>query len=79
MTNSIDKLISLGMVTREPDPNDRRKITITLTDKGQNAVAKLDAVISERMREKLSQLSDDELKKVAEALKYLVTTLEKLK
>jgi DNA-binding MarR family transcriptional regulator len=79
MTNSIDKLISLGMVAREPDPDDRRKITITLTDKGQNAVAKLDAVINERMREKLSQLSDNELKKVAEALKYLVTTLEKLK
>jgi len=78
MTNSIDKLITLGMVIREPDLHDRRKISIILTEKGKNAVDNLDAIIHERMREKLSQLSDDELMKLAEVLKYLVTTLEKL-
>jgi hypothetical protein len=30
------------------------------------------------MKERLSKLSDDELKKTAEALRYLVTTFEKL-
>lgn len=78
MTNSIDKLISLGMVNREPDPHDRRKISIVLTEKGKSTVAQLDAVINERMKERLSKLSDDELKKTAEALRYLVTTFEKL-
>ncbi len=78
MTSSIDKLILLGMVAREPDPDDRRKICIVLTEKGRSAVAQLDAIINERMKESLSQLSDLELKKTAEALKYLVTTFEKL-
>jgi DNA-binding MarR family transcriptional regulator len=78
MTKSIDKLISLGMVNREPDPYDRRKICVSLTEKGQSAVARLDAVINERMKERLSQLSDYELKKMADSLRYLVTTFEKL-
>jgi DNA-binding MarR family transcriptional regulator len=78
MTNSIDKLLSLGMVIREPDPNDRRKISISLTEKGKSTIDNLDSIIHDRMRDKLSQLSDDDLKKLAEALKYLVTTLEKL-
>ena len=48
MTGRLDRLESRGLVTRSPDPADRRGLTITLTDAGrtlvdQAVVAGLDA------------------------------------
>jgi MarR family transcriptional regulator, lower aerobic nicotinate degradation pathway regulator len=78
MTHSIDKLAQLGMINRTPDPQDRRKISITLTEKGKETVTKLDRVIEKRMKESLSWLQDEEVIKVLDALKYLIITFEKL-
>ena len=33
-TKRLDKLEDAGLITREPDPNDRRGTLIALTDKG---------------------------------------------
>lgn len=38
MTNRLDRLEELGMVTRKPDPNDGRGSLVTLTKSGMRAV-----------------------------------------
>ncbi|MFG2821254.1 MarR family winged helix-turn-helix transcriptional regulator [Kitasatospora sp. NPDC048365] len=38
MTGRLDKLERAGLVTRSPDPNDRRGLRITLTDKGREVI-----------------------------------------
>src|SRR6201992_905984 len=38
MTNRIDRLAAAGLVSREPDPRDRRGVLVTLSDRGQAAV-----------------------------------------
>ena len=38
MTNRIDRLASRGLVTRRPDPGDRRGVLVTLTDEGRSRV-----------------------------------------
>lgn len=79
MTNSIDKLIGMGMVEREPDTRDRRKINIKLTQKGRDTVEQLENHTRDILSEKLSALSDDELEGLAGSFNYIAETLSKLK
>lgn len=78
MTQSIDKLIGMGMVEREPDTKDRRKISIMLTPKGRDTAERLDNIMKDFVSDKLSILSDDELKKLAESFNYIAETFLKL-
>ena len=79
MTHSIDKLTSLGMIERVPDTVDRRKIGIRLTVEGKQLIAKIDRAVKKRMKQSLSGLSDEELARFMESLKYLTETFDKLK
>ena len=78
MTQSIDKLIGMGMVEREPDTKDRRKISIRLTQQGRDTVDRLDKIMKDFVRERLNVLSDDELDKLAESFQYIAKTFSKL-
>jgi DNA-binding MarR family transcriptional regulator len=42
-TDVIDRLESRGLVTRSPDPDDRRAMTVTLTEVGESVLAEVDA------------------------------------
>jgi DNA-binding MarR family transcriptional regulator len=77
MTQSIDKLTSLGMLERVPDPRDRRKTSIVITKKGEKALATFDTAVKKRMVETLSWLSDDELIKMVDSLQFILKTIEK--
>lgn len=78
MTHSIDKLIGLGMVKREPDTKDRRKISIRLTPEGRDTVERLNKIMKDFVSDKLSVLSDAELEKLAESFNYIAETFLKL-
>ena len=71
MTHSVDKLIELGLVEREHDNVDRRKINIKLTQKGHDTLDRMGAIVQQRMKARLSNLSDDELEKLTEAFQYI--------
>ncbi|MGH7028275.1 MarR family winged helix-turn-helix transcriptional regulator [Brevundimonas sp.] len=43
----IPKLVTLGLVTRQPDPQDQRVILIAITDKGREQLALLDSLDGE--------------------------------
>lgn len=48
MTNRIDRLAGRGLVTRRPDPDDRRGVLVTLTDEGRSRVdAALDDLLAQ--------------------------------
>ena len=48
MTNRIDRLTGRGLVTRRPDPDDRRGVLVTLTDEGRSRVdAALDDLLAQ--------------------------------
>lgn len=68
MTRLIDELINLGMVERQSDTEDRRKINITLTDKGTRALEAFIAAVRTRLRERLSCLSDEDLEDLSRCL-----------
>ena len=74
----VDKLVQAGMLTRKEDPNDRRAKKVELSPEGK---AFIEQSIEERYRwvDKLADaLSEEEEKKVAEALNILDRTMKKI-
>jgi DNA-binding MarR family transcriptional regulator len=76
MTSRLDRLERAGLVTRAPDPSDRRGVLVKLTERGERlAEQSLEAVIAadEAFLEPLSQRQRDS---VASALKLLLLRSE---
>jgi DNA-binding MarR family transcriptional regulator len=75
MTNRLDKLERTGLVTRAPDPHDRRGVLLELTSEGR---AKLDEYVDEggsRERELLSGMSASERRQLNRLLQKLIESL----
>jgi DNA-binding MarR family transcriptional regulator len=76
MTNRLDKLERAGLVTRSPDPHDRRGVILVLTDGGR---AKLDACIDAggaRERQLLSGMTAAERRELNQLLRTLIASLQ---
>ncbi|WP_392508206.1 MarR family winged helix-turn-helix transcriptional regulator [Naumannella halotolerans] len=72
MTNRIDRLAARGLVSREPDPADRRGVRVALTEKGRVAV---DGALVDLVRiedQLLSGLAEEERQEVADLLRRLM-------
>ena len=78
MTYLIDELINLGMVERQSDQVDRRKINISLTDKGKTTVEKCDGIMRNIIKTKLSSLKDEDLEELSISLRKVKDILSKL-
>lgn len=75
MTTRVDRLLARGLVSRQPDANDRRGINVCLTGKGLQMV---DTAIGARLtaaQQQLRALGEDERRLVAEALKKVLLTM----
>ena len=76
MTARIDKLTARGLVTRAPDPEDRRGRLVRLEPAGRDLVdAAMTALLAEEQR-MLSPLSAAQQEDVADALRALLLTFE---
>ena len=71
MTASVDKLFKLGFVDRFADTQDRRKIYISITEKGNIITKKIYTRIKERFNEDIKILSKNELNELEKGLKVL--------
>ncbi len=60
VTVIVDKLIEEGFVERQNDPNDRRIINISITDKGMEVFHEIKKTLAENMKIKLLNLSEEE-------------------
>jgi DNA-binding MarR family transcriptional regulator len=78
MTVIIDKLIDMGLVDRLPDRRDRRVINIALTEKGHAYLKNFKAAKRDKIKERLANLSDDDLSVLAESLANIKNVLGKL-
>ena len=59
------------LVRREPSPKDRRKVTLTLTDRGQEILEKAHNATQARLAEVLSRLTPEESETIFQAMKLL--------
>ncbi len=76
MTNRIDRLAGRGLVTRRPDPDDRRGVLVTLTDEGR---ARVDAALADLLaqeREILSALPRADQDRLADLLREVTVPFD---
>ncbi len=76
MTNRIDRLQAAGLVSRAPDPQDRRGVLVTLTPRGMAAVDAAMAGLLEHEREMLRDLRPAQLRQLAGLLRLLLAPLD---
>ena len=70
-TDVIDRLEERGLVTRSPDPGDRRATVIDLTEEGRRLVSVVRSQRSAAAEEHFSVLTDDERRTLATLLRKL--------
>ncbi|HEX6232075.1 MAG TPA: MarR family transcriptional regulator [Jiangellaceae bacterium] len=75
LTNRVDRLVARGLVTRETDPENRRRVLITLTESGLDLVDR--AVGGHYLNEErlLSGLSKAQRDRLAATLRTLLVSL----
>lgn len=76
MTNRIDRLERQGLVTRAPDPSDRRGVQVRLTSAGKKQVDGALADLLAQEREVLSALPARQRETLAGLLRQLVAPFE---
>ena len=76
ITNRLDRLEDLQLITREPDPNDGRGSLVTLTKSGIRAVDAAMEDLLENERQLLKDLSGKDREQLAALLSTLVTEFD---
>jgi DNA-binding MarR family transcriptional regulator len=72
----LDRLEAKGLVRRERDENDRRVITITITEKGKRLARSAPSPLQDTLTEALRELPGNEQTKIAESLERIVALME---
>jgi DNA-binding MarR family transcriptional regulator len=76
ITNRVDRLVARGLVTRDVDPDNRRRVLIGLTEAGQTLVDRLVEGHLEHERAMLSGLTDQQQNQLADLLRDLLLSLD---
>lgn len=77
MSRTLNQLVELGYADRTADANDRRYVTISLTDEGASQFDKIES-FSERVHKSvMHHVPEDQREQVVESLQILVQAFEK--
>lgn len=74
MSSLLGDLEDRGLVTRSPDPEDRRRIRVDATDAGHALARAVDDAWAEASRERFADVSDDDLRTLVDVYTTLVRT-----
>ncbi|WP_051608785.1 MarR family winged helix-turn-helix transcriptional regulator [Selenomonas sp. FC4001] len=78
MTNIIDKLVSAGYVSKEPDPVDRRRLVITISRKGKKLLKEHMEQFRQRFESHAQNLTRDERQELATILRRYYELINKM-
>ncbi|WP_192799880.1 MarR family winged helix-turn-helix transcriptional regulator [Brucella anthropi] len=76
LSRAVNKLDTLGMISRELDPIDQRRVALKLTENGRLAVEAVEAKMMDHERMMLESLSPAERLNLSEILTKLVVASE---
>lgn len=78
LTSLVDSLVDLGLVRREPDQDDRRKVWLVLTAAGEKYLVRKSQAHEGHFIELFEKLSAEEIEGAITNMKALIKTLKKL-
>lgn len=67
----IDRVLEQGLLTRDIDHEDRRRVVLALTEQGQQGLERAHAAAQQRLAQLLQTLSEDELAQCVQAFSLL--------
>ena len=70
VSRAIDTLVRGGLVERQPDPDNRRRLALRLTEAGREAMAR-PAVVEGRLDARLAKLGTSELRALERGIEIL--------
>lgn len=70
ISRAIDALVRAGQVERQPDPDNRRRLALRLTDAGREAMAR-PAVVDGSLDARLAKLATSELRALERGIEIL--------
>jgi DNA-binding MarR family transcriptional regulator len=74
VTGIVDRLVEQDLVSRQENPDDRRSLTLRVTEKGENIIANLRERRASHTTEILANLKVEDLKAVLRGFKLFVAT-----
>lgn len=77
LTTIIDQLEQMELIIRCPDPNDRRKQLLSLSERGRNEMEKVMQRYTESIREQFKLTDQQELDEFMSSLRYVVEFMER--
>ena len=78
VNRAIQRLVDNGCITRERDPNDRRRYRLALTTKGRKLYDKIAPTANKRYNELMSAIDSDETDALDRALQKIIQRAEQL-
>jgi len=76
ISRAVDDLVNNGLVNRKRNPDDRRNIQLSLTDKGKKMIKNLHNKYGGILVEQFSILSDEELRVLSSALESMKKVID---
>lgn len=73
VTGLVDRLVDSNFVIRQRDKNDRRRVVVTLTEKGQNTVRKFQRGIQRRWEEILKHFTPEERESYLKIVRKIIS------
>jgi len=71
MSSLVDGLVTQGLVIRETHPEDRRRMTLTLTERGRTTLRTAREATARDLEQRLGKLAANERATVIEAMQVL--------
>jgi DNA-binding MarR family transcriptional regulator len=78
MTNVIEKLLTAGYVSKNPDPKDRRRLVVTISEKGEKLLAEHMEQFRQRFEIHARNLTTDERQELASILRRYYELINKM-
>lgn len=72
----VDKLVNAGVLKREEDPNDRRNIIISVTDRGQEFLREIDDRLDDFICKYFAECTPEELQVVDKSMRIVCSKID---
>ncbi len=76
VSRQVQTLVELGLIERTPDPEDRRAMTLAITEEGSRRLANLALLRRHEVSERLDDWTDDDLREFVKSLGRYNSSLE---
>jgi DNA-binding MarR family transcriptional regulator len=76
VTNMIDGLVERGLVERQPDPDNRRQVLLTITVAGRDVMRRYEGVMANRLRDLIVHLDQNQKSRLLLAMEDAAAMLD---